>query len=295
MTKLPESIWQDVGFQKVWKTLGWIVVVLTISAFWYDFYIWNVDTGDSGYSSEEVGGGSTEDYGYAGCDVAGITLHGDLYTYTLPSDPETGGTPDQASAEDITYQIQMAELEPDIKGILLEIDSYGGSPVAAEEVAIALKNATKPVVAQIREAGLSAAYWAATGADVIFASALSDVGSISVTQSYIDESKLNEKEGYTYNNLSTGKYKDMLNPEKPLTIEEQALLMRDLQAIHEAFVKVVAENRGLDINKVRALADGSSMLGSMALENGLIDRIGGYKEVENYFAEQIGREPIVCF
>ena len=55
---------------------------------------------------------------------------------------------------------------------------------------------------------------------------------------------------------------------------------RDIKIMHENFIKVVAGNRGLDVEKVRQLADGSSMLGEMALANGLIDKIGGIDEVK---------------
>jgi signal peptide peptidase SppA len=299
--ELPKKKWYNVSFKGVIGAFGgtarfvwFIIVVITMAAFWYDFWYWNLSSSDYGYSADTS---TSEEYSYEGCDVAGITLHGDLYTYALETDPETGEALDEASSEDIVYLIEKADEEPDVKAILLEIDSYGGSPVAAEEVANALKKAEKPTVVQIRDAGDSAAYWAATGADTIFASELSDVGVIGVTMSYIDESKFNEKEGYTYNSLSTGRYKDMYDPEKPLTAEERALAMRDLEIIHDAFVRVVAENRKMDINKVRALADGSAMLGTMALQNGLIDKIGGFNEVENYLKEltKTDKDPVICW
>lgn len=288
-THKPEQ--SDSNSQSVWRTFVYVVLTLTIIAFWYNFYSRNFSAGFGADNLEEK---LSDEYSYGECNVAGVVLHGDLDTYVV-SVAEGEGMDDVVSSEDIVYQIESAEDEPDIKAILLEIDSYGGYPVAAEEIATALKNATKPAVVQIRGAGLSAAYWAATGADTIFASELSDVGSIGVTQSYVDASKYNEVSGYTYNSLRTSKYKDVLNPEKPLTAEERALLMRDLQITHDAFVKTVAENRGMDINKVRALADGSSMLGKMALENGLIDRVGGFDEVEKYLEELIGAKSEICW
>ena len=293
MDQLPKPKWNKVSLKRVWRALGWIVITLTVVAFWYDFYLWNL-SGGSDFDTALLGEESYDDYSYDDCDIAGINLHGDLYTYVI-SDPETGSIGDVVGSEDVVYSIKAAEDNPDVKAILVEVDSYGGYPVAAEEIATALKSVTKPTVVQIRQAGLSAAYWAATGADTIFASELSDIGSIGVTQSYVDASGYNQKEGYIYNSLSTGKYKDMLDPEKPLTAEERALLERDLQIVHEAFVKAVSENRGLSISRVRALADGSSMPGKMALENGLIDRIGGFSEVEEYLKELIDKEPVICW
>ncbi|PIR41327.1 MAG: signal peptide peptidase SppA [Candidatus Yanofskybacteria bacterium CG10_big_fil_rev_8_21_14_0_10_46_23] len=270
---------------------GFVIVALTIATFWYDFYYWNFG---ASYSDEPLYEEDYDELSYEGCNVAGIAIQGTLQTYGY-FDPEAEFGDDIATSEEIAYSIELAEEENGVRAILLEIDSYGGSPVAAQEIEAALGRITKPVVVQIREAGLSAAYWVATAGDIIFASELSDVGSIGVTQSYIDESKLNEKEGYTYNQLSTGKFKDILSPEKPLTSEERQLLERDLQITHDVFVKAVSENRDLDINKVKELADGSSMLGKMALENGLIDRIGGFYEVEEYLKDLIGEEPSVCW
>jgi protease-4 len=65
--------------------------------------------------------------------------------------------------------------------------------------------------------------------------------------------------------------------------------------LHENFIKMVAENRSLDIEKVRKLADGSTMLGEMALQNGLIDQIGGMFEVRDYLKEKIGRNIEICW
>ena len=100
---------------------------------------------------------------------------------------------------------------------------------------------------------------------------------IKTKKATLDYAKQNQNKGVTFNQISSGKYKDLINIDKPLTNEEKVLLMRDVNKImNENFINAVAENRDLDIKKVRALADGSSMLGQMALENGLIDRIGGY-------------------
>ena len=181
------------------------------------------------------------------------------------------------------------------KAILVAIDSYGGWPVAGEDITNALKQAKKPTVALIRSAGTSAAYFVSTGADRIIASKYSDIGSIGVTMSYTDNIKQNQVNGVGYNQLSAGKYKDMGDPNKPLTNEEKAIYLRDLKISHENFIKDVAQNRNLDVEKVRALADGSSMLGESALANGLIDQIGGFSEAEEYLGGVIGETPEICW
>jgi len=290
------------NFKKFFKGAAIVIIILAALIivkdeieYQFGLGVWAEDAGyQDEYQDEYVD--DTESIHPGGCNVSGILLRGNLVTYIAPTgEDEEAATIDQTASEDIVYYIEEAEKDDNIKAIILEVDSYGGMPVADEEVADALKRAEKPTVALVRGVALSAAYYAATGADIIFAAKESDVGSIGVTFSYLDYAKQNQNEGVTFNQISSGKYKDLMNSDKPLTNEERNLLERDLDIIHENFVQAVAENRHLEIEKVRALADGSSMLGAMALENGLIDKIGGLHEVEEYLRELIGEEPEICW
>ena len=283
------------------KNLKYVFLFLIITAssiIIKDEIVWQFD---SSASAEVSSGNNTAAKEKEGeCNVLGIELHGDLMTYIPPSDSDSSGeneeaAEDQTASEDIVSSIEQAEEDDNVKAIILEVDSYGGYPVAGEEVAIALKRANKPTVALIREGGTSAAYLAASGADKIFASKNSDVGSIGVTMSYLDATRQNQTEGLNYNQLSSGKFKDTGDPNKTLSTEEKNLLMRDIGIIHQNFIEAVAANRNLDIARVEGLADGSSMLGEMALTNGLIDRIGGMAEVKDYLKEKIGEEVEVCW
>lgn len=240
-----------------------------------------------------------EEFSYCEEDnnVWAIPIRGSIYTYIPQAwldDPSLLGD-DVTASEDIVFAIDEAEKDDRIKAILLDIDSFGGQGTAAKEIADALKRAQKPTVVMIKEYGLSAAYWAASGADVIFANNTSNVGSIGVTMSYLDYSKQNKEEGITYQQLSSGKFKDSGDPDKELTAEEKALFQRDVDILHEIFVADVAANRGLTISEVQALADGSSMMGQMALENGLIDRIGDEYAVREYLQEKLGEEVSICW
>jgi len=243
-----------------------------------------------GYYSDDGDYSIDSDIFYEECSVQGLMLRGDLVTFASET-PEYLET----ASEDIVYSIQMAEEDPSIRAIILEVDSYGGYPVADEEIADALERATKPTIALVRGAAASAAYYAATGADIIFASQDSEIGSIGTTLSYLDYSQKNKIEGATFNELSTGKFKDMLNEDKVLTWEEKQLIMRDLNIMNDNFIEAVAENREMSTEDVRKLADGSTMLGKMALEEGLIDRIGGEYEVKEYLREMIGEEIEICW
>ena len=228
------------------------------------------------------------------CNVAVSQLYGSLAYYPNEGGDDASDTLDQTASEDIRQQIETADADPSIKAILLQIDSPGGDPVAGEDIATALKHATKPTVALIADEGDSAAYWAATGAQTIFASANSSIGDIGVTQSYLDDEKENEQNGLTFISLTAGKYKDAGNPDAPLTPEEKALFERDLNIEMQNFISSVAQNRNLSMASVTAIANGSSMLGQMALQDGLIDKIGNIYDVEDYLKGKIGKNVTLC-
>ncbi len=263
-----------------------VVVVAVVVILYLSVWRWDTIT----YTNNDF----SEDYvsfDDSSCNVAGINLHGEILTYV----PEENAGYDFASGENILANLYYAKDLGNIKVILLEIDSYGGSPVASEELANFIKTIDKPVIAMVREAAASGAYWVASSADRIFASEISDIGSIGVTMSYIDYSKSNSQQGFTWNSLSTGKYKDAGSMDKPLTREEREIFERDLKIIHEKFVNEVATNRGMSVSAVSALADGSTVLGGRAKELGLIDEIGFINEVESYIEKEYGFKPEVCF
>ena len=118
-----------------------------------------------------------------------------------------------------------------------------------------------------------------------------------MTMSYVENSAKNAKDGLRYVPLASAQFKDYGDPDKPLTYAERILIERDLKMAHEQFVKEVAENRNLPIEQVAKLADGSSMPGSLALKNKLIDTLGDQETARAWFAERLGmktEEVIFC-
>ena len=102
-------------------------------------------------------------------------------------------TPRTGTTSDIISNVKKAKDDSSVKGVIFEIDSPGGTVVASEELASAVKNLGKPNVALIREVGASGAYWVASASDKIVASPMSITGSIGVISSYLEFSKLFEK------------------------------------------------------------------------------------------------------
>jgi ClpP class serine protease len=107
----------------------------------------------------QFGSGAYEEentFALKGCNVAGVALWGELFTYY---DADSQSIDDVASAVDVSYLLEQAETTPNIDAILLSIDSYGGSAFGAQELVDTIKDfVTIPVIAEIREYGLSAAY-----------------------------------------------------------------------------------------------------------------------------------------
>lgn len=229
------------------------------------------------------------------CNTVVIDVKGGLVTSYATSpvmQDESGGY--VTYSDQFSKFIEQMESSKTIKAIIVDVDSYGGLPVAGEEIADALKRTEKPNVALIRSAGLSSAYWAASGADRIFASRNSDIGSIGASMQLRNFVEKNKKEGIKVTSITSGQFKGIGDPNRELTDEEKKLLQNDVDKIQENFVKGISENRAMPLDSVEKLADGASMLGDKALEKGLIDEIGGIAEVKKYLASVIGEEVRVC-
>ena len=115
----------------------------------------------------------------------------------------------QFSSQDIIENLDKASQDSTVKGIILEINSPGGTVVASKEIADRVKSMNKPVVSWIREIGTSGAYWIASSSDKIVADPLSITGSIGVISSYLEFAGLLKNYNVTYESLTTGKFKEI--------------------------------------------------------------------------------------
>lgn len=232
--------------------------------------------------------------GYA-CDIAVIPLVGQLWASKADAEAQTNtDSSDNISAEEVLQQLEQAAHDDSIKGVVLRVDSPGGSPVGGEMIANALKRLGKPSVAVILDSGDSAAYFAATGADEIIASPLSDVGDIGVTMSYLDQSRQNAQNGLTFEKISAGTYKDVGNPNLALTAADRAYLQANVDNSYEVLIGEIANNRGLATSTVRQLANGASLTGQNALHTGLIDALGDTATAQAWFEKQFKGDVTLC-
>lgn len=185
-------------------------------------------------------------------------------------------TTPEADEGTILSELQSANNDPSVKAIVLLIDSNGGDPETAEEIVQEMSHIHKPKLALIRGSGDSAAYWIASAADKIYSFQTSDVGDIGVTDSYVSDAQQNAQNGLQFVSLTSGQFKDTGNPDKPVTQADKNLLMKGVTDLYNIFVSAVSANRHIPIAQVTALANGSSVLGNEALQDGLIDSTGGW-------------------
>ncbi|MCB9810878.1 MAG: signal peptide peptidase SppA [Candidatus Nomurabacteria bacterium] len=217
------------------------------------------------------------------CNIGVLPIEGVILPYNGFEDYGLVTTPGM-----VRDFIASAEKDLGVDGLLLEINSPGGTPVAAEQISQMIRSTSLPTISLIGDIGASGGYLVAAGSNKIIASAMSDVGSIGVTMSYVENSKKNEKKGLTFVELSTGEFKDAGNPNKPLTDAEREKFEADLEIIHNEFVRQVADLRGLSVENVQELADGSTMPGAKAVDAGLVDMVGNREIARQEFANRLG-------
>ena len=177
----------------------------------------------------------------------------------------------------VVDELKKAKEDPQIKGVILNVNSPGGSVYASERIANeikALKEAQKPVYTVMREMAASGGYYISAPTDRIYASNETWTGSIGVIIQSYSLQGLFEKYGIKEQNITTGKMKDAGSQGRDMSKEEKEYFQGLVDSAFDRFVKIVSEGRGISEREVRKLADGRVYDGSQALANGLVDKIG---------------------
>ncbi len=219
-----------------------------------------------------------------GDKVALINIHG---TISMSSDSSIFGE-ERATPENFKKALKQAEGDSSVKAILLDINSPGGSVVASEEIADAVKNSKKPVVAWLGEIAASGGYYAASAADYIVADKATITGSIGVISMFPEYSKLMEKIGVNVSVIKAGKYKDFSSGYRPMTEEEKEMFESVVYEIYEQFITEVAENRNISKEYVSSIAEGRVYTAKKAKELKLVDEVGN-REFALKKAAELGR------
>lgn len=187
--------------------------------------------------------------------------------------------------------ISMLSEDPDNAGILLVIDSPGGTVYEADEAYLALrkyKNTGKQIWAYFKQISASGGYYIGCAADNIYANRNTLTGSIGVIagQSF-DATEFLSKMGIKSKTFTAGKNKNMLNYNSVLTPEQEQIMQSIADDAYDQFTEIVSQSRKMDMKTVKALADGRIYTAHQAKENGLIDLILNFEDAKNRIALQI--------
>lgn len=205
--------------------------------------------------------------------IAVIPVHGTLVKRTAGLNAASGLT----SYTDVGGMLEAALADPQVAGILLDIDSPGGEAAGSFELARTIRAATqtKPVWAVANDSAFSAAYAIGSAANRLIVSETGGVGSIGVIALHVDQSVKDANEGYRYTAVTAGNRKNDFSPHEPLTSSARAELQAEVDRLYGLFVDHVAAMRRLDVADVRGTEAGL-FFGGNAITSGLADAVGTF-------------------
>ena len=202
-----------------------------------------------------------------------------------------------ASAEKIVTALQAAFKDKSTQGVIVRINSPGGSPVQAQTIYDEMKRLRKkypeiPLYAVIEDVCASGGYFVAVGADRIFVGKASIVGSIGVLMNGFGFTGLMDKLGVERRLLTAGDNKGMLDPFSPIDPKDKAHIQTMLGDIHQQFIGVVKEGRGKRLKESPEIFSGLIWTGQKSIDLGLADSLGSLEYVAR---EVIKAEEIMDF
>jgi len=204
---------------------------------------------------------------------------------------------DQASADSVIASLQGAFDDKKTRGVVLRINSPGGSPVQAGQIydeikRLRAKHPNIPLYAVVDDICASGGYYVAAGADKIFVDKASIVGSIGVLMDGFGFTQTMEKLGVERRLLTAGENKGFLDPFSPVDPKQQAFAKQMLEEIHGQFIGVVREGRGKRLKETPEMFSGLVWSGEKSIQLGLADGLGS---VESVARDVVKAEDIVDY
>jgi len=191
---------------------------------------------------------------------------------------------DQASADSIIVSLQGAFEDNKTKGVILRINSPGGSPVQAGQIYDEIKRLRAlypktPLYAVVDDICASGGYYVAAAADKIYVDKASIVGSIGVLMDGFGFTDTMKKLGVERRLLTAGENKGFLDPFSPADPKQEAFAKQMLEEIHGQFIGVVREGRGKRLKETPDMFSGLVWSGEKSIELGLADGLGNLESV----------------
>jgi len=198
--------------------------------------------------------------------------------------------------EQLMKQLEAIQKNQSIKGVLLYINTPGGSVYESAEIHRELKKIIdkgKKIYVSMGGTAASGGYYIATAADKIFATKETLTGSLGVIMQNMNYKELANNYGVKFNTIKSGEFKDIMSPTKEMTEEDREILESLVNESYEQFVSVIEEGRGMSEERVKELADGRIYSGQQALDNGLVDQLGFEEEALKALKNEVGGDPRV--
>ena len=200
------------------------------------------------------------------------------------------------NASTLARRIRELADKKEVKALLLDINSPGGTVAAVQDIYNALnyfRAQKKPVVALMRDVAASGGFYIAMAADKIVAQPGTMTGSIGVIMQTTNAQELLKKIGVDFNAVKSGQNKDMGAMYKELTPEQKLLLQEMIDETYQQFFEAVRKGRpNMDVNTLRVYADGRIFTGARAQTLGFIDGLGGEEKAKEYLSELTGIKDI---
>jgi protease-4 len=206
---------------------------------------------------------------------------------------ETDGGPFRLrtdKVEGILREIRAATADPEVKGIILEVNSPGGDLTSSDEIYAALqrfknRDPERRIVSFAGGIAASGGYYVSLPGDHIIAEPTAVIGSIGVILQTLNWKVLAEKIGVTDTTIKSGENKDLLNPFRDVSPEQKALVQNLIDTFHQRFFDLVCASRQMNADQLRPLADGRIFSATAAQQNGLVDSIGYWEDAVKKMAE----------
>ena len=198
------------------------------------------------------------------------------------------GDEENIGSETLAKAIREARLDEDVKAVVLRVNSPGGSALASDVIwrETVLAGEAKPFVVSFGDVAASGGYYISANADRIFAMPNTITGSIGAFGIIPNlRGFFNDKLGMTFDGVKTNKHADFGSLARDFDEAEISLLNGYLEQIYTEFVQKVADGRGTSYEMIDSIGRGRVWTGGDALENGLVDEIGGLEDAIAYAAE----------
>lgn len=186
----------------------------------------------------------------------------------------------------VLNQIKEAKGNPNVKAILLSVNSPGGGVYETAELYNALKNSGKDVYVSMKKIAASGGYYVSTPAKKIFVNTETTTGSLGVIMSYVSAQKFLNDHGIKQETIRSGEQKAVGGLTEDLPESTRKILQEQNKEAYERFVKAIAEGRHLSEDEVKKLADGRTYTGTQAVANKLADKVGTEDELIDLIKEE---------